>query len=455
MATNEKIQTDPAVSSLDSKSGLGLGSLVALATGTVVGSGVVSLVGVAAGVTGRSVWMAYGGAVLLGLLLVLPFIFLSSAIRVKGGNYSFVSAVLGDMFGGVYCLSFTMNAFVMGLFGVTLSRYIQVLLPQTPVKLVAATIITLFYVSNLFGVKLMSKLQNIMFTALLAGLIIYIVTGLANLRPDSLDISNRDFFKDGLSGFMAAVMILVFSTTGHYFVISFSKEANNAKRDIPLSIIITSGIILVLYVGVAFVTANVLPISQVEGQPLTVIAQETMPKVLYYLFVFGGPIMALTTTINSNFTIFSRPLEQATKDGWFPQTIAKRNKAGVPYKLITLLYIIGVMPLLLGFSVIQIVAYNILVDSISELVAYIAIIRYPNKLAEAWENRHFKISKNSFYIVMALSIIARIMLIVLSLNEVNLPIAIATVIMFVAFFLYSYWRVRTGKVNMEKSYELQ
>ena len=40
------------------KTGLKLGSLIALATGTVVGSGVVTLVGIAAGVTGRSVWLA-------------------------------------------------------------------------------------------------------------------------------------------------------------------------------------------------------------------------------------------------------------------------------------------------------------------------------------------------------------------------------------------------------------
>lgn len=439
----------------DGKTGLGLGSLIALATGTVVGSGVVTLVGVCAGVTGRSVWLAYGGAVVLGLLLVAPFIFLSSALRVKGGNYSFVAAILGDIFGGVYCMSFTMNAFVMGLFGVSLANYLGVLLPGIQVQWVAAAIITLFFITNLFGVRFMSKMQNIMFIALLIGLIVYIISGLTKLRPDTFDYSQTEFFTAGASGFMAAIMMLVFSTTGHYFVVSFSKEAKNAKRDIPLSIIITSGIILVLYVGVAFVTANVLPIADVAGKPLTVVAQQTMPKAIFYLFVFGGPVMALTTTINSNFTIFSRPLEQATKDGWFPAGFAAHNKSGVPYKLLAVLYVIGVLPLILGFSVREIVAYNVLVDSISELIAYFAIIRFIDKIEGAWENRYFKISKTFFYAVMVLSIIARVALIVLSFNEVNLAIGIATVVMFAAFFLYATWRVRAGKVHMEKSYELQ
>ena len=442
-------------SAQEPKTGLKLGSLVALATGTVVGSGVVALVGVALGVTGRSVWLAYGSAVLLGLVIVTPYILLSSAIRIKGGNYSFVSAIHGDLFGGVYCMAFTLNSFAMGMFGVTLSRYLKVLLPEIPVNLVAAGIITLFFISNLFGVKIMSKLQNIMFITLLSGLIIYIVTGLTNLRADAFDFSTADFFTDGFTGFVAAIMILVFSTTGHSMVIAFSKEANNAKRDVPLAIIIASGIILLLYMSVGFVTANVLPVSVVAGQPLTVVAEQTMPKVLFYIFVFGGPIMALTTTINATFTIFSRPLDQATKDGWFPAGLARRNKAGVPYLLITLLYFIGITPVLFGFSVVQIVSSIILVDSIADLISYTAIMRYPNKLGDAWANRHFKISKSFFYSAISISILARLVLIWLSINELNLQIGIATIVIFTAFFLYSYIRVRTGKVHMEKSYELQ
>jgi APA family basic amino acid/polyamine antiporter len=352
-------------------------------------------------------------------------------------------------------MSFTMNAFVMGLFGVSLANYLKVLLPNLPVQWVAVAFITIFFVCNLFGVKLMAKLQNIMFVGLIVGLLLYIVTGLLHLRPDTLDLSQAGYFMNGSAGLVSAVMIFVFSTTGHYFVMAFSKEANNAKRDVPLAMILTTGIILLLYVGVAFVTANVLPIEEVMGQPLTVVADKTMPRILFYLFVFGGPVLALTTTINSNFTIFSRPLEQATKDGWFPPSVARHNRAGVPYKLIIALYIIGILPLIFGFSVREIVAYNILVDSISELFAYFAVLRFPDKIEGAWENRHFKFSKGFFYFIMGLSIIARIALIVISFNEVTLPIGIATIVLFAAFFIYARLRMKLGKVHMEKSYELQ
>jgi APA family basic amino acid/polyamine antiporter len=454
MSDTSGIRTGVAGAAGKDKTGLKLPTLISLATGTVVGSGIVTLVGISIEVTGRSVWLAYGTAVLLGIVLVAPFIFLSSSLRVRGGNYSFVAAVLGDRFGGVYCLAFTMNAFAMGLFGVSLGNYIKVLIPGVNVTVVAVSIITLFYITNLFGVKFMAKMQNIMFTALMLGLLCYILTGVFRLRQDALDFSSPELFTGGLAGFMSAVMMLIFSTTGHYYVVSFSKEAEKPKRDIPLSIIITSGIILILYVGVAFVTANVLPLEEVAGQPLTVIARRTMPVPLYYLFVFGGPVMALTTTINSNFTIFSRPFEQATKDGWFPISLATHNKAGVPWKLITLMYLIGISPLILRFNIRQIVGYTVLVDSISELVAYVAIIKFPVAIEGAWENRYFKFPRGFFYTIMMLSILVRLALIVLSFNEIDLPIGIATVVLFLLFFVYAFWREKSGKIIMEKSCEL-
>ncbi|WP_440895667.1 hypothetical protein ACS127_14095 [Amphibacillus sp. Q70] len=74
---------------------LSLVSLVAIAAGQVIGAGVVTLIGPAIGVTGMSAWLAYGAAVIVGLMSVLPFIFLSSAVVLEGGEYSIVIEMLG------------------------------------------------------------------------------------------------------------------------------------------------------------------------------------------------------------------------------------------------------------------------------------------------------------------------------------------------------------------------
>ncbi len=439
----------------EKQNGLNLRSLVSIAAGTVIGAGVVSLVGIGIGETGISAWLAYAAAVVLGFVLILPYIFLSSAIRVKGGNYTFIAHNLGRVMGGVYAMGFTLNVLAFSLFGASLGTYIKAIMPNANGNLFGVAVITLFLITNMLGVNIMSKSQNIMLPLLLTGLATYIVLGIFHINQPVFDFTAPQFFSNGANGFIAAVLILVFSTTGHCFTVAFSKEAANPKRDIPLAMIITTGIILVLYTMVALVTSGVLPVSEVANKPLTVTARQFMPPVLFYLFVIGGPIMALSTTLNTTFTIFSRPFHQATKDGWFPKILGTTNRAGAPYYLLILIYLIGVTPLLLNFSIAEIVNSCVLVDCVNEVLALAAILIYPQKIEGAWENRYFKVSKSFFRVGMALSLLARIFLIITTLYALTPGIGIGTLVLYVIFFLYALLRERTGKVKMEKSFELQ
>ena len=67
---------------------LGFWDLAFMGLGSVVGAGIVTYVGIAISWTGRSAWIAYALAILLGFLANLPLILMSSAARIKGGNYS-------------------------------------------------------------------------------------------------------------------------------------------------------------------------------------------------------------------------------------------------------------------------------------------------------------------------------------------------------------------------------
>ena len=79
--------------------------------------------------------------------------------------------------------------------------------------------------------------------------------------------------------------------------------------------LITCIIVTLLYTGIAIVECGVLPINQVAGQTLSVLAQKLMPAPLYVVFMIGGPIMALTTTINSSFPVTVEPIRRAASYG--------------------------------------------------------------------------------------------------------------------------------------------
>ncbi|MDR1108929.1 MAG: APC family permease [Spirochaetaceae bacterium] len=438
------------------KKGLGLVSLVALAAGQVIGAGVVTLVGTAVSITGRGVWLAYTGAVLMGFLIILPYLILSSMIRVKGGSYTFVATLLGEKMGGLFGLAFTMNVFATGMIGLGFGQYFAALFPSADVRLVAVITISVFFAFNLLGVNFMSKIQNILSATLICGLLLFVAAGVGRLDPAILNIGAPGYFSAGSKGFFAAVVLLVYSCYGYSFVVAYSKEAEKPKRDIPFAMIITAGILLVLYSAIALVDAGVLPIAEVAGQPLTAVARQIMPLPVYYAFVIGGPLMAIATTLNSSYTVFSRPFHQMTDDGWFPKGLARTNRFGSPYLILTIIYVIAITPIIFGFSIQMITTNTVLIGRVADVVAVCAVMTLPRKLPDAWENRYFKrMSKKVFYFLMGLSLVVMLLCIGLSFNSMARSNVIVTIALVAVFLVYIILRKKTGKVSMQKSYELQ
>lgn len=443
------------MSNINNSSGLTLKDLTSLAAGQVIGAGVVTLVGQAIGVTGRSVWLAYATAILMGFCIILPYILLSSMIRVKGGNYTLVATVLGNKSGGMYGMAFILNILACGMFGLAMGFYLQSILPWVPVKPAAVITVTLFWLANIAGMKFISKIQNIMTICLISGLGLFIVMGLFKLQPGTFNFSSPDFFTNGSDGFLKAVLMLVFSCTGHAFVVSYSKEARNPKRDVPLAIIFATIIILLLYTTIAIVASGILPIKEVAGRPLTDVAKDIMSRPLAFAFVVGGPIMALATTLNSSFGAFSRPFLQMTNDGWFPKSWTKLTKDGSPYLILTVLYALAILPILLGLNIQSIVGNVVFIGRFADLLAISAVILIPSRLPDAWENRYFRISKPVFYALMILSMCTALFCIGLSMRSITKMQVIVTIVMFIIFGIYLTVREKTGSVKMEKSYELQ
>jgi APA family basic amino acid/polyamine antiporter len=435
--------------------GLGLVQLIALATGQVIGAGVVTLVGGSIDLTGMSAWLAYPAAVLMCFCIIFPYILLAGMIRVKGGNYTFVATLLGDKWGGMYGMAFTMNVFACGMFALSLGNYLAAIFPAFNVRIVAIIAVTIFYIFNMMGVNFMSKIQTLLSCILISGLFLFIIIGMGHLRPEVFEFKNPEFFTNGAKGFLSGMALLIFSCYGHVFVVSFSKEATFPKRDVPLSMLITTGIILVIYTLITLVAAGVLPVAQVAGKPLTVVANIIMPTPLFYIFIIGGPIMALATTLNSSLSVFTRPFHQMTIDGWFPAKLGLTNSRGAPYLILTIMYLIAIIPIALNFSIAVITSNTVLIGRVADIVAICAILTLPKRLPDAWENRYLKISKPVFYGTVTFSLGVTIFSIGLSIGNMPVNNVYVTIALVFVFFIYATLRQKSGKVVMQKSYELQ
>ena len=109
---------------------LSLSQLVWIATGQVVGAGVVTIVGSALAVTGYSAWFAYSAAVIMGLLRILPQMFFFSALVVPGGVYGMVTRTCGKQFGGLMTISSLINWVARGTAVLSVGNYLSAMFPS-------------------------------------------------------------------------------------------------------------------------------------------------------------------------------------------------------------------------------------------------------------------------------------------------------------------------------------
>lgn len=433
------------------KAGLSLTDLIAISSGQVIGAGVVTLIGAASAVAGMAAWPAYGVAVLVGLCSILPFIFLSSVVVLKGGEYSIVLGMLGERMSGVYAVAFTTQCLGLSLMGASMGMYFASIFPGISSRAVGIVAVTVFFILNLLGVTVMAKMQKILTAILLVCLMAFAIVGFFHVGPAAFDFTSPEFFKNGFGGFVSAVSLYAYSTYGQYMVINFSQDANNPKKDIPLAIIISTGIILVMYVSIAIVACGVLPLDMVANQPLTLVAKKILKGVFFPLFIIGGPLMALATTLNSTFPSRVNPLVRAAMDGWFPQSLTKRNSRNVPYIMLGIVYLVGILPLVFNMSIASITNNLVLVGYLLRMVTALAIIRMPKLYEKQWKESFLHIPDQVFYGLMCITFAAQIYMVYLSLIQLPLMVSAINIGVIIAGAIYAVLRSKAGKVHAQSS----
>lgn len=437
--------------------GLSLPALITLAIGTAIGSGIVSVVGQAVEVTGSSAWLAIVITCLLGMFVCAAPAFMCSMMRVDGGNYGFAYTALNDYWAGVIGLSSIANVFSISMFGMAFGMYINVLIPSISPQLAGIIVMTIFFVLNLFGVNAMAKVQNIMAICLIGGLLLFICLGLTNLDPQGTGVfafSAPTFFSSGFFGILSAIMMMINATTGMRFLVNFSRDAARPKKDIPIAIFAAGLVILVLYSGIAIVECGVLPIDQVAGQTLAVVAQRIMPPQLYIVFMIGGPIMALTTTINSSFSIAVEPIRRAAADGFLPRVFGKCNRHGSPYLLMIICYAFAIAPLLFGINFQSLVNAAMAGATLMQAITWFCYFKAPYKIPEAWEKRYYKIPRGVYNFLTLGGAILWFVLWAVAVVDTPPVLLIAAAVLHVAIFAAPAIAKKMGTVKIENVFDV-
>ena len=144
---------------------MGKPELYALAIGQVIGAGVITLIVPAIKMTGYSAWLAYLIAIIMGFVMILPNVFVSSTVRMAGGNYSMLCGMAGPRVAGVFAFMYLTQCLSLSLFGASAAAYLGDIIPalSSPFAriVVGAFLLTFFFVVNLLGVDIVNGSQVI------------------------------------------------------------------------------------------------------------------------------------------------------------------------------------------------------------------------------------------------------------------------------------------------------
>ncbi len=445
---------------------LGKTELYALAIGQVIGAGVITLIVPAIKMTGYSAWLAYFAAIIIGFVMIAPTIFVSSALRLGGGYYSMLADLAGPKASGVFAFAYLTQCFSLALFGTSAAAYLGDIIPalngHVARILVGGGLLTFFYIVNIMGVDLMAKVQKLMTWFLIAALLLFAIFGLVQRTLPIFDFNDPNFLTQGWTitfengqikgGFLGAALLFLYSCNGYSMTCAYGRDAKNARKDIPIAMLAAVPTLIILYVGVAMAGTGVMSIEEYgDSTTLVFAAQRIFPKWLFYVFIIGGPIMALLSTLNSTFAYNAITIGQSCDDKWLPTKFGEKNARGSRKYILTLLYIMGMIPIIFGLSITVITNMVQLVMAVLALLYTYAYVKMPKKYKNAWEKSFIHIPDGLYYAICALSFVIYAITIWKSCLSMPVALAAGNIGIIVVLVIVALIRAQTGDITIHTS----
>ncbi len=268
---------------------LNLPDAILLVVGAVIGSGIFLTSGLMARDLPSAeglmlVWLLGGVLSLFGGLTLAE---LGAMMPEAGGQYIYLREAYGDLTGFLYGWTAFLVIQTGGIaalavgFAEYLSYFIPVLgldqlLIQTRLlsissgQLLAAAAIVLLSAINYFGIRSGSTFQNI-FTALkIAAIVLLVVAGLFAPAPE-VHISGGEIpaMPGGFDLILAigiGLVAVLWTFDGWYAVNTVASEIKNARRNLPLSLIIGLVSIIIIYLLVNYFYLKTLPMYLMAGE---------------------------------------------------------------------------------------------------------------------------------------------------------------------------------------------
>lgn len=291
---------------------LGLFSVVTICISSMLGSGIFVLPGLGFAITGPSIYLAY----LLSALCILPAAMskaeLATAMPTSGGTYVYLERTFGPLAGTVSGLGLWLSILLKSAFAlIGIGAYMSVIstLPLLPTILSFLTVIAFV---NILGVGKVSRFMTAILFVSIAGMAAVDTLGIFSWDRNFL----TPLFPKGIKGLGEATALVFVSFAGVTKVAAIAEEVKDPGKNLSRGILLSLGIVTVLYCVTSFVMAG--NFSHLE------LAGDLKPAYTLALKV-GGPVFASVIAVIAILTMVNVSNAGLLAGSRFPFAMSRDN----------------------------------------------------------------------------------------------------------------------------------
>ena len=357
------------------KQTLGLPSVISTGVGLIVATSCLMSLGQGAGVLGTGFIVSMIMACFINICTALCMAELNAVMpNLTGGLAQYTLAGIGPfvtivtMVGGyIVCQSIT-GSVECAMFGNAINTVFHTSIPSS---VFCILLLVVLITANLLGVDMFAKIQNFVAYGLILSLMIMGLLGMLGLGTGE-KVEQTMNLSTGFSDSFGLLGLAFFLFLGCEFVIPISKNVKNARRNIPLGMVLSLVIILVMQIFVVIGMGHYVDWGE--------LAESASPHILYgnsllgyigSLWMILVSIFAVISTVNSAISFLAYMCAGMAKLNLMPEIFARQNKRGAYYVGILMIGIIMIVVNATGLSTSDSLSFMILVAIVFWMVSYV------------------------------------------------------------------------------------
>ena len=286
----------------------------------MLGAGVFVVFGPAAGLAGNLIQVAIILAAIVAYLNATSIAQLAAVVTKAGGTYAYGRHYLSDSWGFLAGIAFLVGK--IGSAAAIALTFASYLTPGIEI-LTASLAIVVMAIVNILGVNRTAFGSKILASITILFLLTLIVA--AVFAPPANNPLPAPF---GI-GVLTAASLFFFAFAGYARVATLGDEVVDSRRTVPRAIVISLGIVFVIYIALAWLVENRLGALAIGSvTPLADLAAISFGTA-NFVWVFAavaalGSLLALLAGM-------SRTAASMAEDGELPRALMTRNRFGAPW----------------------------------------------------------------------------------------------------------------------------